>query len=74
MTKVTWRNYFTVFVYFQQTAKIFPTNFMSAILSAKYLAVYTKNFFAIVKIKTAKVYPTLSLYPMNGETFLPCNF
>ena len=53
--KATMENTFMVFADFLQTVKIFPTNFMSAILSAN---IYAKVIFVLVKSTTVKVFPT----------------
>ena len=54
--KVKWKK--TFFVDFLQTAKVFPTNFISAILSTN-IAICKKLFFVLVKSKTSKIFPTL---------------
>ena len=55
-TKATWKKTFTDFL---QTAKVYPTNFISAILSANSYIATQKVVFMLIKSKTTKVFPTL---------------
>ena len=55
-----------VFMNFLQTTKVFPINFISAILSAKIL--YTQNVaFIFIKSKTTKVLPMYSYIMMKSN-------
>ena len=54
--KTTWDKTFTVFVHFLQTTKVFPTNFITAILSPN---IYAKSCFRSCPKQNCKFFPTL---------------
>ena len=68
MTKVKWEKTFALFVDFRLIAKVFPTNFISAILSAN---IYTKSCFHSYEKQNRKSFPYIVIKHDKPRNFSP---
>ena len=60
-----------VFVDFRQTAKVFPTNFISSILSAD---IYSKSCFHAYQKQIHESFPYIMIKSNEPRNFFPHNF